>query len=126
MERYDPLKAPDAEEWLAMDEHERIDLVEAYHRRKRIRMPGMKAHACFHVIVENQIAMGDELPVKAKLKQLMGEGLDRHDAIHAVAWILSRQMSRALQHGKGSDWSKSYFAALEDLTAANWLRSGED
>lgn len=125
MERYNPLKAPNPEEWLALSELERIDLVEHYHRRKRIRMPSVKAHAAFHVTVENQIAMGDE-PVKRKLEQLIGEGLDRHDAIHAIAWILSKQVYRILKYKQSSDWSKSYYAALEDLTAENWLRSNEE
>jgi len=126
MQKYNPLKAPDPEEWLAIDEHERIDMVVEYHRRKRIRIPGMEAHAAFHVTVENQIALGDETPVKRKLEQLMNEGLDRHDAIHAIAWILSQQVYRALKYKKSSDLGKSYYAALEDLTAENWLNSVKD
>ena len=126
MQKYNPLKAPDPEEWLAMDELERIDMVMEYHRRKRIRIPGMKSHAAFHVTVETQIAMGDELPVKRKLEQLMNEGLDRHDAIHAIAWILSLQVFRALKYKQSSDLNKSYYAALEDLTAESWLRSVKD
>ena len=126
MKRYDPLKSPDPEEWLALDEAERIVIVEDYHRRKRIRMPSVEAHACFHVMVENQIAMGEKLPVESKLNQLMEEGLDRHEAVHAIASILSRQVYYALKRQQTSDPSKAYYAALEDLTAENWLRSGED
>jgi Domain of unknown function (DUF1841) len=126
MKRYDPLKSPDPEEWLALDEQERIDLVEDYHRRKRIRMPSVRGHAAFHVIVENQIAMGEELPVKRKLQQLMDEGLDRHDAIHAIGSVLSRQFYHILKRGQSSDPPKAYYAALEDLTAEIWLRSGEE
>jgi hypothetical protein len=40
-----------------------------------------------HVIVENQIAMGDATVVPATLNSLMREGLNRHDAIHAIASI---------------------------------------
>jgi hypothetical protein len=125
MQRYDPLKSPDREEWLALDEQERIDLVEKYHRRKRIPMPSVKGHAAFHVMVENQIAMGEKLPVKRKLRQLMDEGLDRHDAIHAIASVLSRQFYHASKR-QSSDPSKAYYAALEDLTAEIWLKSGEE
>jgi hypothetical protein len=32
--RYDPLKAPDPEDWLALDEQERIELARDYRRRK--------------------------------------------------------------------------------------------
>src|SRR5215471_6551296 len=127
MKSYDPLKPPDPQEWLSLDEQERISLIEQFHRRARIRLPNAAIHAIMHAIVENQIAMGDELTVKRKLEQLMGEGLDRHEAIHAIGWILSKQMFRALKSdGKSSDWFKSYIAALEDLTAENWRRSGED
>jgi hypothetical protein len=31
--RYDADKAPDPDQWLELDEHDRIDLVVAYHRR---------------------------------------------------------------------------------------------
>ena len=55
MKRYDPSRSPDPEEWLALDEGERQMLVEAYHRRARIRPPNRRLHAVFHVIVENQI-----------------------------------------------------------------------
>ena len=127
MERYNPLQAPDPEEWLAFDEQEKMDLVEQYHHKARIRLPNATLHATMHTIVENQIAMGEELPVKRKLQQLIEEGLDRHEAIHAIAWILSLQMARTMKSaGRPSDASKSYFAALEDLTAENWRRCAED
>ena len=35
MQRYDPLVAPDPEEWLALDEQERIDLARDYHHNAR-------------------------------------------------------------------------------------------
>jgi len=79
-ERYDPLVTPAAEQWMELDEGMRIQLVEDYHWRARIRLPRPKAHAVFHVIVENQIALGDETPVQRTVDRLMAEGLDRHDA----------------------------------------------
>jgi len=53
LEAYDPLTEPEPQQWLAMDEQERIDLVLAYHRREGIGAPSEKAHAIFNVIVEN-------------------------------------------------------------------------
>lgn len=126
MKHYNPLQDPDPQEWLSLDEQERMILVEEFHKRARIKLPNTILHATMHTIVENQIALGDELPVKQKMQQLMGEGLDRHQAIHAIGWILSGQMFRALKTGGSSDWFKSYIAALEDLTAENWRRSNED
>jgi len=88
--QYDPLEAPEPEEWLAIDEAERIDLVKDYHRRARVRLPNEKLHAVFHVVVENQITLGNEIPVQSTVQRLMAEGLDRHEAIHAIAFCARR------------------------------------
>jgi hypothetical protein len=98
MKRYNPLQAPAAEEWLAISESQRLALVEDYHRRERIRLPNLAAHATFHVIVENQAALGDETPVKRTLARLMKEGVDRHEAIHAVASILAAHMNDLMRN----------------------------
>jgi hypothetical protein len=125
MKRYDPLTPPDPEQWLALDEQERIDLVEDYHRRARIRVPNADVHAIFHAIVENQIALGDEIPVRRTLQRLMSEGLDRHDAIHAVGSVLAGHVhDLARRPDVGADPNRSYYEALEQLTAEEWLRSG--
>ena len=60
--RYDPHEhiVPDA--WLELDESERMHPVARYHRRQRIRLPNETIHAVMHVIVENQVALGDSFP----------------------------------------------------------------
>jgi hypothetical protein len=122
---YDPLVAPDPDEWLALDEQERIDAVMDFHQRARIRLPNAKVHAVAHMIVENQIAEGDTLPVGRALERLMGEGLDRHDAIHAIGGVLIGHMNDLMkgEHIE-ADPNAPYFAELERLTAAGWRRSG--
>ena len=85
---YDPLDEPEPQLWLATGEQQRIDLVSAYHRRAGISLPNDKVHAVIHVIVENQIA-DDELPVRRTAQRLMSEGLDRHDAIHAIGSVVA-------------------------------------
>jgi hypothetical protein len=45
IDRYDPLKAPDAKEWLALDEDERMQLVIDYHVRARVELPNVQVHA---------------------------------------------------------------------------------
>ncbi|HXW26084.1 MAG TPA: hypothetical protein VEK73_15175 [Xanthobacteraceae bacterium] len=126
MERYDPLTAPDPAEWQSLDEDERLELVEDFHRRARIRLPKAKAHAIIHVIVENQIALGDEIPVKRTLERLITEGLDRHQSIHAVGSVLVGHMNDLLRPGAepAADPNRSYYIALDNLTAEDWLRSG--
>jgi hypothetical protein len=57
MQNYDPDEAPDPEEWLALDEQERIGLVRDYHRAAGIRLPNATMHATLQAIVETQIAL---------------------------------------------------------------------
>jgi hypothetical protein len=74
MKRYDPLEIQAPEEWLDTNEAERLRLVEVYHRHARVRLPNAVVHATLHVIVENQAALGDEIPVHRTLDRLMNEG----------------------------------------------------
>jgi hypothetical protein len=125
VQRYDPLEAPDPKEWLELGEQERIDLVRDYHRRVRIRLPNEQMHATLHAIVEAQIALGDETPVRRIAERLIGEGLDRHDAIHAIGMVLAEHIYEVLKTTKPDqdDPNVPYFAALERLTAEDWRRS---
>jgi hypothetical protein len=125
MKKYDPFFQPDSREWLSMDELARIDLVVAYHKLARQKMPDVKIHAAFHVIVENQLAEEFTDAVDA-LRRLLEEGLDRHDAIHAIASVLARHVHSMLK----GDLSKyninhPYFRDLNNLTVESWLSSGE-
>src|SRR5262245_66603327 len=73
---------------LQLDEQARIDLAIAYHRRYHLQMgQDPKLHGAVHAIVENQVALGDVTVVPA-LARLMREGLDRHDAVHAIGSVL--------------------------------------
>ena len=131
---YDPLTEPNPQQWLATDEQQRIDLVLAYHRRAGLGGPRIMAHASIHVAVENQIA-DDELPVRRIVRRLMSEGLDRHDAIHAIGSVLIVDISDRLREAESGSWqakndldwaaarNKAYFDQLERLTADEWLRS---
>jgi hypothetical protein len=123
MQPYDPLEAPDPEEWLALDEQERIDLVLNYHRKARIRLPNAKVHAIVHAMVETQIALEDETPARRTARRLMDEGLDRHEAIHAIGWVLIEFMSDLMGEPESSaEPNAPYFASLERLTVEDWRR----
>ena len=120
--RYEADKAPDPEEWLELDESERIDLVIDYHRRaKKPVGQDKKLHAIAHIIVESQVAMGDATVVPATLNRLMQEGLNRHDAIHAIASVL---MGIIVDMFKNRDTqvniNAQYGRELAELTAAGW------
>ena len=125
MIEYDPAVDPDPVEWLELDEGERIALVEDYHENAGIIVPNQLLHATFHVTVETQVAMGDELPVRRTLRRLIREGLDRHDAIHAIGSVLAQHVFDIVKtKGKESgDPNPRYFAAVEALTAAAWKQS---
>jgi hypothetical protein len=123
MLRYDPHEAPDPEEWLALDEQERIDLARDYHRSAGIRVPNATLHATLHAIVEAQIALGDKTPARRTAQRLMEGGLDRHEAIHAIAMVLVEHMGDLLKTTKpAKEPNAPYFAAHERLTAEDWRR----
>ena len=54
----------------------------------------------------------------------MREGLDRHDAVHAVGSVLAGYLHELLGAGDGDaapDINQGFYKELEKLTAANWL-----
>ncbi len=123
---YDPLVAPDPDDWLALDDDEKNLLVKDYHRRAGDDLPRPDAHAAVHAVVENQVAEGDALPVRRKLAALMAEGLDRHEAIHAIGSVLMTHINDAVKRSAeagAAPTSDAYFADLEDLTAESWRRT---
>jgi hypothetical protein len=124
METYDPERAIDPDEWNSLDESERQSLVEGYHRKKHIKMPNSNLHAAIHVVVENQVALGGEIPVQETLARLMGEGLSRHESVHAVGSVLAGILFDLSKYAeKGQDLNEDYYQQLEELTAENWLRN---
>ena len=126
MEAYNPESAPEPAAWLELDEQERIRLIEAWHRAAHIRLPNVTAHAAFHTVVENQIAMNLE-PVVRAMRRLNKEGLSRHDAIHAISSVVATHLFDILKTGQADNADASqarYFAAVERLTVTSW-REGE-
>ncbi|MDA1325326.1 MAG: DUF1841 family protein [Proteobacteria bacterium] len=124
MDTYDPLVAPDPDEWLSLDEQERLILVEDHHSEAGVELPNEMLHAVLHSIVENQVAEGDEIPIGATLDRLVAEGLDRHEAIHAIGGVLAEFMFDLIGGGEpAADGNEKYYRQLEILTAAGWLES---
>lgn len=107
--------------WLELDENERVDAVMEYHRRAKVKLENLKLHAMTHVVVENQVALGEATPVPATLNRLMQEGLDRHEAIHAIGSILMSIVFDVFQEpAVGDDINARYSRELATLTAAGW------
>ena len=125
MDRYDPDIMPDAKEWHALDEAERLALVEGYHRDARIALPktARQLHATIHTVVENQLALNDE-PVVRALARLMKEGLSRHDAVHAVGSVVAEHIYDLLKLKDTPETTHAqYYAAIERLTVAEWHKN---
>jgi hypothetical protein len=124
--RYDPDEELDAKDWLSIDEGERTNLVERYHRREKIEMPNTALHAIIHTVVENQVAMGDSFPAREVLRRLMAEGLTRHEAVHAIGGKLVAHFFN-LEKGNSdpAGANQAYVEDLKRLTAEQWRNSGD-
>jgi hypothetical protein len=124
METYDPETAPDAVEWLELEEDERIRRIASHHRRVKVKLPNLQVHATLHSVVENQIA--EEMQtVRETVARLQEEGLSRHDAIHAVGSVLVGRLYTLMQEGARAQFEvEAYFQDLRALTAKRWLREG--
>jgi len=124
MKRYDPSVAPDPHQWLALDEQERTDLVMKAHHAPGVPLDRAILHATFHAVVETQIAMSDAT-VQGTLDRLMREGLDRHDAVHAIASVLAECMWDAVREPKpGEPPVEAYYRDLKVLKVSVWLKTG--
>jgi hypothetical protein len=122
---YNPGQPLDAKWWTSLDEPERIDAILQYHRQTGDEIPNEEIHAAIHNIIENQILLGDEIPVSATHRRLMDEGLDRHDALHAIGSVLVPFLFDTVQQEMGetrpADNNARYYQQLEELTADGWL-----
>ena len=123
VQAYDPLNVPDPDDWQSMDEDERIMLVSAYHHEAGVELPNEQVHAVVHVVVENQIALGAETAAQATLERLMCEGLDRHEAIHAIGSVLVDFVQELLSDEAPQQVNEKFDEELRKLTAAEWLKT---
>jgi hypothetical protein len=124
MNTYDPDVSPASADWLRTDAGDRIQLVVADHGRKAIKLPDSRLHAVVHVVVENQLALGEQVVVNT-LARLQAEGLSRHDALHAIGSILAENLYE-LMHDEQAETEgpyRRYLERLQKLTASSW-RSG--
>lgn len=122
-DQYDPRHAPDPADWLAMEEFERLELVRSAHRGTELAPAVERIHSATHMVVENQVALGDETPVQKTVQRLMTEGLDRHQAVHAVGTVVMQHIIGLMQSDDPvvEDPNLAYYAELRRLTAASWI-----
>ena len=123
MDTYNPSLPPNKEEWLEATESERMSIVREYHKKidDNLDEKALEIHSAIHVIVENQLAMEVEL-LPETLAKLMRQGLDRHEAIHAIGAIISGDIF-AIIRGEITEYSpKKYRRKLEKITAKRWKK----
>ena len=123
MDHYNPEIAPAPEEWLALDEGERVLLIEQYHRDARISLPksARRLHATIHAIVENQLSLEDQTIVRSTMDRLLKDGLTRHEAVHAIGSVLAGYIHDVLHMEDATDNAHApYYSALEQLTVEKW------
>jgi hypothetical protein len=121
--RYDPMTGPAPEAWLELDEGEQADVVLRYHKRHRLRGGNMRLHAVIHATVETQLAEG-HAAAAAALRRLVGEGLDRHEAIHAIGAVVADQIYATM---KGTAFDPAeYERRLHQLDLASWRRMADE
>ncbi len=122
MTAYDPAIAPDAAEWLTMEQPARIAAVAEFHRVNRIEIPRKDRvmHSAVHAIVETQIASNDPPEVGAAMTRLTAAGMDRHEALHALGATLARHMFAL---SRDEDASAGEHAKYREAVAALSFRS---
>ena len=92
-----------------------------YHAATRVELPNAFLHATFHVVVETQLACADPPEVVQTMARLRRQGLDRHDALHAIGSELARMMhSVARDPTDTPDATRAYVGGLKKMTAAKW------
>lgn len=122
---YDPLTPPKPDQWLELQEDTQIRMVREYHKSGAPELLKEELHAAFHVMIENQLA-SDEVPVRRTLDRLMEEGLDRHEAIHAIGSVLMEHMYDNVHRGSSGDGTKDmYYQDLTHLSADVWKNNND-
>ena len=117
MESYDPYRQPTPEVWRDLGVSRSIELVREYHRQAGLNSRYQGFHAAMHVIVEGLLAAEGKTEVKNTLTRLVDDGLDRHQAIHALASVVEHIMSD-MNDGTVRN-PESFQRALDNLKAKN-------
>jgi Domain of unknown function (DUF1841) len=121
---YDPNHAPDVAAWLDLDEKEQMERVAKYHElaaKSGDQPPNVQRHVGMHVLVEQQIAHDVPASARRAMARLRRDGMTRHDAVHALGFVLTEHMRKAMESQTPVD-EAAYGRELEQLTVARWLK----
>jgi len=125
LDTYNPLVEPNKDKWLASSEFDRVDSVREFHENSEddeFEEDGaLSIHSTLHVIVENQLAMGVDL-IPETVAKLTRQGLDRHEAIHAIGAVISKDIFDIVSGEKTEFSPKKYRKKLDKITAKRWKK----
>ncbi|MCA9668187.1 MAG: DUF1841 family protein [Myxococcales bacterium] len=82
----------------------------------------LRLHVTMHVVVETQIESGDPPQTRETLERLIGEGLERHDAVHAICSVVADELLSTLEAQRYD--AKRYATRLASLSARVWRAKG--
>lgn len=109
---YNPDQLQDRETWMMLSPADKLRVAKNYH--DSIRMKVSKQHAYLHVFVEDQIAHGVR-PVIRAMERLQSGGLERHEAIHAVAAVCAAHWQRVSLSSTETDQSAAQLRLNSEL-----------
>jgi Domain of unknown function (DUF1841) len=78
----------------------------------------LEVHAVIHMAVETQLAEGHPEATTA-LDRLLRDGLDRHEALHAIGSVLAEELFDVMKSKRPHD-AAAYARKLSSLTASSW------
>lgn len=118
MNSYNASKSPTSATWLALDESERLALIEEYVRKYEGEVDNINMHACVHLVVENQLALNTEETINT-YSRLIRQGLNRHEVIHAIGAVIFEDIYNLIKEKQSVN---NYKNRLRKLTAKRWLK----
>ncbi len=119
-------REPDPAFWNRLSEEEQIRAIIQHHRVRSIRVPDLRLHALAHLLVEQQLASRKAPAANAALSRLLEDGLSRHEAVHAIGWVLTATLNEASAGELEGDFGAMYEERLGQLTAESWFAAFED
>ena len=126
---YNPLEAPDPTRWLNLTDEDRFAAVKVFHAEAKLAITNRRNHCAMHVVIENQVvnalapfcALTDRI-VAGTLGRLVDEGLDRHEAIHAISEVTYGAFLALLAGETSTVGSDKYHDDLMAMTAETWRK----
>ncbi|HXF97943.1 MAG TPA: DUF1841 family protein [Gaiellaceae bacterium] len=114
----DGLDPADPDERRFLIEAEHPELQDALERHEDVLVGGRavnpRLHILVHEIVANQLWDGDPPEVWETAKRLLGLGYERHEVLHMLGSVVTRELWSALHDRRLADTAR-YVAALDEL-----------